>query len=209
MRRSTVRQMPTLVSTLAISCVFTSVVFLEGPAKYLFTPLGLAVVFAMLASYGLSRTLTPITIGLLLKGERHAAPSVAPTGLFARIHAGFERGFERLRETYAGLLASLLRRRLIVPVAAILLLSLGGAMLMLVGHDFFPLIDGGQIQLHVRAPAGTRIEATEAVFQAVEDKIREVIPAAERGRIVDNIGLPARAYNLAFGTARPSASMTA
>jgi multidrug efflux pump subunit AcrB len=189
---------PTLVSTLAISCVFTSVVFLEGPAKYLFTPLGLAVVFAMLASYGLSRTLTPITIGLLLKGERHAAPGLAPAGLFARIHAGFERGFERLREAYAGLLTSLLRRRLIVPAAAILVLSLGGAMLMLVGHDFFPLIDGGQIQLHVRAPAGTRIEATEAVFQAVEDKIREVIPAAERDRIVDNIGLPARSYNLAF-----------
>jgi multidrug efflux pump subunit AcrB len=189
---------PTLVSTLAISCVFTSVVFLEGPAKYLFTPLGLAVVFAMLASYGLSRTLTPITIGLLLKGERHAPPGVAPTGLFARIHAGFERNFERLRESYAGLLASLLRRRLIVPIAAILVLGLGGAMLMLVGHDFFPLIDGGQIQLHVRAPAGTRIEATEAVFQAVEDKIREVIPAAERDRIVDNIGLPARSYNLAF-----------
>jgi multidrug efflux pump subunit AcrB len=189
---------PTLVSTLAISCVFTSVVFLEGPAKYLFTPLGLAVVFAMLASYGLSRTLTPITIGLLLKGERHAAPGLAPTGLFARVHAGFERDFERLREAYAGLLTSLLRRRLIVPAAAILVLSLGGAMLMLVGHDFFPLIDGGQIQLHVRAPAGTRIEATEAVFQAVEDKIREVIPAAERDRIVDNIGLPARSYNLAF-----------
>jgi multidrug efflux pump subunit AcrB len=189
---------PTLVSTLAISCVFTSVVFLEGPAKYLFTPLGLAVVFAMLASYGLSRTLTPITIGLLLKGERHGAPGAAPTGLFARIHAGFERGFEHMREGYAGLLASLLRRRVIVPVAAVLVLGLGGAMLMLVGRDFFPLIDGGQIQLHVRAPAGTRIEATERVFQAVEDKIREVIPEHERDRIVDNIGLPARAYNLAF-----------
>jgi multidrug efflux pump subunit AcrB len=189
---------PTLVSTLAISSVFTSVVFLDGPAKYLFTPLGLAVVFAMLASYGLSRTLTPITIGLLLKGERHAEPGVAPAGLFARIHAGFERGFERLRDAYAGLLASLLRRRLIVPVAAILVLGLGGAMLTLVGHDFFPIIDGGQIQLHVRAPAGTRIEATEAVFQAVEDKIREVIPAGARERIVDNIGLPARPYNLAY-----------
>src|SRR5260370_1110232 len=162
---------PTLVSTLAISCVFTSVVFLEGPAKYLFTPLGLAVVFAMLASYGLSRTLTPITIGLLLKGERHAAPGVAPAGLFARIHASFERGFERLRKAYAGLLASLLRRRLIVPSAAILVLCLGGAMLVLVGRDFFPLIDGGQIQLHVRAPAGTRLEATEALFHAGQDTI--------------------------------------
>ena len=191
--------MPTLVSTLAISCVFTSVVFLDGPAKYLFTPLGLAVVFAMLASYGLSRTLTPITIGLLLKGEkRHGADDGAPVGFFSRISAAFERGFERLRDGYSTLLGTLLRRLVIVPVVAVLMLSLGGVMLTLVGRDFFPLIDGGQIQLHVRAPAGTRIESTEAIFQAVEDKIREVIPEKDRSLIVDNIGLPARAYNLAF-----------
>ena len=186
---------PTLVSTLAISCVFTSVVFLDGPAKYLFTPLGLAVVFAMLASYGFSRTLTPITIGLLLKGERQGAAGAAPTGLFARIHANFERRFERLRGAYVGLLTSLMNRRLIVPI---LVLCLGGAMLILVGHDFFPFIDGCQIQLHVRAPAAMRVESTERIFQAVEDKIREVIPDRDRERIVDNIGLPARAYNLAF-----------
>jgi multidrug efflux pump subunit AcrB len=189
---------PTLVSTLAISCVFTSVVFLDGPAKYLFTPLGLAVVFAMLASYGLSRTLTPITIGLLLKGERHHTEDGAPTGVFARMTAAFERGFERLREGYAKLLAMLLRRRAIVPVLAVSILGLGAVMLSSVGRDFFPLIDGGQIQLHVRAPAGTRIESTEAIFQAVEDKIREIIPEQDRTLIVDNIGLPARAYNLAF-----------
>ena len=89
---------PTLVSTLAIACVFTSVVFLEGPANYLFTPLGLAVVFAMLASYALSRTLTPITIGLLLKSEQHGArPEGTRLDLFGRFHAGFERGFERMR----------------------------------------------------------------------------------------------------------------
>jgi multidrug efflux pump subunit AcrB len=187
---------PTLVSTLAISCVFTSVVFLEGPAKYLFTPLGLAVVFAMLASYGLSRTLTPITIGLLLKGERHHTG--VSRGWFGRFHQGFERGFEYLRAGYVELLASLLRRRWIVPVVAILVLGLGAALLSLVGRDFFPAIDGGQIQLHVRAPAGTRIESTERIFQAVEDKIREIIPKAERDLIVDNIGLPARTYNLAF-----------
>ncbi len=111
---------PTLVSTLAISCVFTSVVFLDGPAKYLFTPLGLAVVFAMLASYGLSRTLTPITIGLLLKGERHGTDDGSPGGFFARITAAFERGFERLRDGYAKLLTTLLRRRVIVPVVAVL-----------------------------------------------------------------------------------------
>jgi multidrug efflux pump subunit AcrB len=190
---------PTLVSTLAISCVFTSVVFLDGPAKYLFTPLGLAVVFAMLASYGLSRTLTPITIGLLLKGEkrRHAGDG-SPAGSFSRISAAFERGFEQLRDGYSKFLTTLLRRRAIIPVVVVLMLSLGTVMVLFVGRDFFPLIDGGQIQLHVRAPAGTRIESTEAIFQAVEDKIREVIPEKDRSLIVDNIGLPARAYNLAF-----------
>src|SRR6202047_3807168 len=185
---------PTLVSTLAISCVFTSVVFLEGPAKYLFTPLGLAVVFAMLASYGLSRTLTPITIGLLLKGEGHGAAG----GWFARFHNRLERGFDRLRESYAELLVTLLTRRIIVPVFAIAILALGTVMYLFVGRDFFPVIDGGQIQLHVRAPAGTRIEKTEQIFEAVENKIREVIPASERDLIVDNIGLPARLYNLSF-----------
>ena len=190
---------PTLVSTLAISCVFTSVVFLDGPAKYLFTPLGLAVVFAMLASYGLSRTLTPITIGLLLKGEkRHGEEGDAPAGFFSRMTAAFDRNFERLRDGYAKLLRTLLNRRFIIPVVAVLILSLGGVMLTLVGRDFFPLIDAGQIQLHVRAPPATRIETTERIFQAVEDKIREVIPEKDRGLIIDNIGLPARVYNWAF-----------
>jgi multidrug efflux pump subunit AcrB len=189
---------PTLVSTLAIACVFTSVVFLEGPAKYLFTPLGYAVVFAMLASYGLSRTLTPIMIGLLLKGEHHGAQGGGLRSLAARFHDAFNRGFERMRSEYASLLSYLLRHRFVVPIAAVLILALGGTMLMFVGRDFFPAIDGGQIQLHVRAPAGTRIEVTEAIFQAVEDKIRQVIPAKDRELIVDNIGLPARTYNLAF-----------
>jgi multidrug efflux pump subunit AcrB len=190
--------MPTLVSTLAISCVFTSVVFLDGPAKYLFTPLGLAVVFAMLASYGLSRTLTPITIGLLLKNERHGTEDGAPKGIFARISAAFERGFERLRQGYSELLTTLLRRRFIVPIAAVLILGLGAVMMEFVGRDFFPLIDAGQIQLHVRAPPATRIETTERIFQAVEDNIRDVIPEKDRGLIIDNIGLPARTYNWAF-----------
>jgi multidrug efflux pump subunit AcrB len=189
---------PTMVSTLAISCVFTSVVFLEGPAKFLFTPLGLAVVFAMLASYALSRTLTPIIIGLLLKSEHHGAPDGAPTNLFARLHGAFERAFERMRQGYARLLRALLNHRLAVPAVGVLILALAAAMLMLVGRDFFPAIDGGQIKLHVRAPAATRIEATERLFQAVEDKIREVIPDHDRDLIVDDIGVPQRAYNLAF-----------
>jgi multidrug efflux pump subunit AcrB len=188
---------PTLVSTLAISCVFVSVVFLHGAAKYLFTPLGLAVVFAMLASYGFSRTLTPITIGLLLKNERHGED--AQTGWFGRLFARFERGFATMRDGYTEILHTLLTRRLIVPAVAVVVLALGGTLFMFVGRDFFPIIDAGQIQLHVRAPAGTRIEKTEQIFQAVEDKIREVIPEDQRDLIVDNIGLPARSYNYAFG----------
>jgi multidrug efflux pump subunit AcrB len=201
---------PTLVSTLAISCVFTSVVFLEGPAKYLFTPLGLAVVFAMLASYGLSRTLTPITIGQLLKGQ-HAggtAGSLATSpplagerragGFFSRFHASFECGFEHLRGSYVRLLATLLARRAIVPIVAVLVLALGAVMFVFVGRDFYPAIDGGMIQLHVRAPPGTRIEVTEQIFQKVEDKIRQVIPKQDLDLIVDNFGVPARSYNWAF-----------
>jgi multidrug efflux pump subunit AcrB len=189
---------PTMVSTLAISCVFTSVVFLEGPAKFLFTPLGLAVVFAMLASYALSRTLTPIIIGLLLKGEHHGPADDASRSWFARFHRAFDRAFEQMREGYARLLRTLLHHRLAVPTTGFLILALAAAMLMLVGRDFFPAIDGGQIKLHVRAPAATRIEATEHLFQVVEDKIREVIPEKDRDLIVDDIGIPQRAYNLAF-----------
>jgi multidrug efflux pump subunit AcrB len=188
---------PTMVSTLAISCVFTSVVFLEGPAKFLFTPLGLAVVFAMLASYGLSRTLTPVMIGLLLKGEHHGETN-GSLNLFAGLHQRFERGFELFRRGYVRVLTMLLKRRLIIPVVAALILALGGVMATLVGRDFFPDIDGGQIKLHVRAPAATRIEATERIFQEVEDKIREVIPERDRDLIVDDIGVPQRSYNLAF-----------
>src|SRR5882757_2162331 len=123
--------LPTLVSTLAISCVFISVVFLHGPAKYLFTPLGLAVVFAMLASYALSRTLTPITIGLLLKGENHDPNRTL--GFFGRLHARFEHGFEALRHGYGDVLTVLLTRRLIVPVVAVVMLTLGGTLYFYVG----------------------------------------------------------------------------
>nr|CAA12353.1 RagC [Bradyrhizobium japonicum] len=141
---------------------------------------------------------TPITIGLLLKGERRHGEGERSSNIFARASAAFERGFEHLRDGYSDLLLTLLRRRVIVPVVAVLVLALGATMFVYVGRDFYPLIDGGQIQLHVRAPAGTRIERTEAIFQAVEDKIREVIPKRDRALIVDNIGLPARPYNLAF-----------
>ncbi len=193
---------PTLVSTLAISCVFTSVIFLTGPAKFLFTPMGLAVVFAMLASYALSRTLTPILIGYLLKGEQHGEGD-APRGWFTRFNVGFNRGFERFRASYADLIAGLVRNRFLAPAVAGCVLVLGGVLFTFVGRDFFPAIDAGQIQLHVRAPPGTRIEKTTQIFQAIENKIRQIIPESQRDLIVDNMGLPARVYNFAFmdGTA--------
>jgi multidrug efflux pump subunit AcrB len=193
---------PTLVSTLAISCVFTSVVFLTGPAKFLFTPMGLAVVFAMLASYALSRTLTPILIGYLLRGELRAEANPGRSW-FARFNAGFNQGFERFRASYADLLAGLVGRRFLVPAVAGLILILGGVLFTFVGRDFFPAIDAGEIQLHVRAPPGTRIEKTTQIFQAIENKIRQIVPESDRDLIVDNIGLPARTYNYAFmdGTA--------
>jgi multidrug efflux pump subunit AcrB len=188
---------PTMVSTLAISCVFTSVVFLEGPAKFLFTPLGLAVVFAMLASYTLSRTLTPVIIGLLLKGEHHGGTD-GSGNWFARFHQGFDRGFERFRRGYVRVLTMLLKRRFIIPLITVSMLALGGVMFTFDGRDFFPAIDSGQIKLHVRAPAETRIEATERIFADVEAKIREIIPARELDLVVDDFGVPQRPYNLAF-----------
>ncbi|HEX9881385.1 MAG TPA: efflux RND transporter permease subunit, partial [Hyphomicrobium sp.] len=189
---------PTLVSTLSISCVFASVIFLEGPPRYLFAPLGLAVVLAMLASYGLSRTLTPITIGLLLRTELAHKAKGGPKGFFSRFKEGFENGFEHMRQGYVLLLAALLERRYILPIVAGVLLVMGGILYTQVGRDFYPLVDAGQIKLHVRAPAGTRLEETSKVFAAVEKKIREVIPEKDVALVVNDIGVPAIAYNLAF-----------
>jgi multidrug efflux pump subunit AcrB len=189
---------PTLVSTLSISCVFASVIFLEGPPRYLFAPMGLAVVLAMLASYGLSRTLTPITIGLLLPSEIAHKAKGAPSGVFGRFHERFERGFEHMRQGYVLLLTALLARRYILPIAAGVLLFMGGVLYTLVGRDFYPLIDAGEIKLHVRAPAGTRLEETSKIFAAVEEKIRQAIPNEEIALVVNDIGVPAISYNLAF-----------
>jgi len=186
---------PTLVSTLAISCVFISVVFLQGAPRYLFTPQGMAVVFAMLASYGLSRTLTPIIIRALLRKE-HEQPN--HDGRLARFHAAFNRRFERFRQFYVWMLERLLERRLIVPVVAAVVIVVAACLAPFVGEDFFPQVDAGIIQLHVRAPARTRVEETEKIFQAVENQIRVTIPEKDRDLILDNIGLPQRTFNLAF-----------
>jgi multidrug efflux pump subunit AcrB len=187
---------PTLISTLAICGVFVSVFFLQGAARYLFTPLAMAVVFAMLASYGISRTLTPIMIGLLLRKE-HERRNIE-TGWLSRFHAGFNARFDRFRNFYGWLLAGILRRRIVTPAVAGLVVIGGSILFIFVGTDFFPGVDAGLIQLHVRAPARTRVERTEQILQAIEDNIRKEIPAADLHLILDNIGLPARTYNLAF-----------
>ncbi|SFJ97420.1 efflux RND transporter permease subunit [Methylocapsa palsarum] len=187
---------PTLISTLAICCVFVSVFFLKGAARYLFTPLAMSVVFAMLASYIISRTLTPIMIGLLLRKEHEQGPGKG--GRLSRFHAAFNARFNQFREFYGWLLAAILRRRIITPVVAATVVASAGVLSLFVGSDFFPTVDAGLIQLHVRALARTRIERTESIFQAIEDNIRAEIPASDLKLVLDNIGLPQRTYNLAF-----------
>ena len=189
---------PTFVSTLTISIVFVSVLFLDGPPKYLFTPLALAVAFAMLASYLLSRTIVPTMVDFLLPAEL-AQGHGAATGWFGRLHAAFERQFERARAAYVGLLRWNLEHRGPVFGAFALAVLSGLVVLPWVGRDFFPTVDTGQFRLHVRAPAGTRIEQTEVLFSEVEAAIRELIPQREVELMLDNIGLPNRTYAMAFG----------
>ena len=191
---------PALVSTLAICAAFISVLFLTDAAKDIFTPQALAVVFAMLASYGLSRTLVPILVDVLVSGERHGEDKPAPSGVFGRFHAGFDRRFDRFREGYLALLGSIIGHRAWTLGAVALVLCGGGGLYFVVGRDYFPAIDAGQMQLHVRTRSGMRIEDAELVFQRVEDAIRKVIPARDLGLLLDNIGLPANNYNLAFSS---------
>jgi multidrug efflux pump subunit AcrB len=190
---------PTLISTLTICSAFISVVFLTDMAKYLFTPQALAVVFAMIASYVLSRTLVPILMDVLVRGERHAREGQPRSpGLFRRIHAGFEYRFEQFRDSYVGLLHVIVTHRMataLVVGAAII----GAALLtFFVGNDYFPQISAGQMRLHVRGPSGLRVEESERLFQAVEDEIRRVIPPRDLGLVLDNIGMPALNYNLSY-----------
>ena len=191
---------PALISTLVICCAFVSVLFLTDAAAFLFTPLALAVVFAMLASYVISRTLVPILIDILCRNERfdHHLVEAAPAGFFGRFRAGFERGFEAFRRFYLRLLGVVLAAPKRTAAAALLVVATGAAMLPFVGEDYFPQVDGGQMQLHVRARSGLRIEDTEKLFAQVEATIRRIVPAEQVALVLSNIGLPANNYNLAF-----------
>jgi multidrug efflux pump subunit AcrB len=191
---------PALISTLSICCAFVSVTFLTDAPKFLFTPQALAVVFGMLASYVLSRTLVPIMIDVLVKNEKHGHDAHAkPTHVFGHIRAGFERGFTKFHRAYVGLLHRVIVHRAITLGVAGSVMALAAVLFMFVGTDYFPQIDAGQMTLHVRAPPGVRIEQAEKLFQQVEDTIRQVVPKNEIGTIIDNIGLPASNYNFAFG----------
>jgi len=198
---------PAFVSTLSICIVFAPVLLLTGAAKFLFTPLALAVVFAMLASYMLSRTLIPTMVHYLLKpevamyrsGEHGEGGTAEGHPLIWRIHFAFNRKFERFRAAYTGFLDWALDHRgpVLIGFLVFAIGSLG--LVALVGRDFFPTVDSGQIRLHAQAPAGTRIEKTELIFAEIEKEIRDVIPAHELNTILDNIGIPAGGFNLAFG----------
>ncbi len=189
---------PTFVSTLTISIVFVSVLFLDGAPKYLFTPLALAVALAMLASYLLSRTIVPTMVDYLLPAEL-AHGHAAGSGWFGKLHAAFERRFEQFRDAYVALLRWNLQHRPAVFAIFGLIVVSGLVVLPRVGRDFFPTVDTGQFRLHVRAPAGTRIEETARHFSQVENAIREIIPEHEVELVLDNIGLPNRTYAMAFG----------
>jgi multidrug efflux pump subunit AcrB len=198
---------PAFVSTLSICIVFAPVLLLTGAAKFLFTPLALAVVFAMLASYMLSRTLIPTMVHYMLKpevdmyrsGEHGEGGTAEGHSIIWRVHFAFNRSFERFRASYTGLLDWALDHRATV-LSVFLIFSLGSlGLVYLVGRDFFPTVDSGQIRLHAQAPAGTRIEKTELIFAEIEREIRAVIPARELNTILDNIGVPPGGFNLAFG----------
>ena len=192
---------PALVSTLSISIVFVPMFFLTGVARYLFVPLAEAVVFALLASYFFSRTLVPTLVMYLMKKEaaRHQHPEqVQREGIFARIHHGFEKGFDAMRRSYSNLLQLCLDHRALFA-GGFLVFCLASLMLAgRLGQDFFPTVDAGQLRLHLRAKTGTRIEETARVAGEVENVIRKLIPASELGGILDNIGLPTSGINLSY-----------
>jgi multidrug efflux pump subunit AcrB len=201
---------PAFVSTLAICIVFVPVVFLSGAAKSLFTPLGMAVVFAMLASYLLSRTLVPTMVKFLLSSEvemyqehepggeqSHAAPAKA--NLIWRLHFRFNAAFERFRARYQKTLHWVLGHAAFSLGCFGIFLVLSAMLIPYIGQDFFPAVDAGTFRLHVRTPPGTRIEEVERIFSEVDATIRKEIPPSELVMVLDDIGIPNGAFNLAFG----------
>jgi multidrug efflux pump subunit AcrB len=191
---------PAFVSLLCICIVFVPMFFLDGVARFLFVPMAEAVIFAMVASFILSRTLVPTMAKYLLKqhvqGEHgHESKSRGPLGRFQR---GFEARFEKVRAGYHGLLELALnhRRPFVIGFLGFVLVSF--ALVPFLGRNFFPAVDAGQILMHVRAPVGVRVEKTAQIFANVEGGIRQIIPPADLGAVVDNMGLPVSGINTAY-----------
>lgn len=189
---------PALVSTLCICIVFLPMFFLTGVARYLFVPLAEAVVFAMLASYFLSRTLVPTMALMMMKSQSHHSekPSV-----FKRVHLAFDRGFERMRRTYLSALSALLVRRRVFMMAFLGFCVASCSLFFVLGEDFFPAVDAGQIRLHMRAATGTRIEETARLADQVEQSIRGLIPEDELDAVLDNIGVTISSMNMSYNNA--------
>jgi len=225
---------PAFVSTLCICIVFVPIFFLSGVAKFLFQLLAMAVIFVMLSSYLLSRTVVPTMVKFLMRGhleeidislahgfgehgdskekidhehreERAKRPKKGSQGFLGKvlgflsgIHESFKRGLEKVRDRYVDALRWCLGNRKIVFIAMGAMVLISRCVVPFLGRDFFPAVDAGQFRLHVRAPAGTRLEATEERFSQVGRAIRDVIPPNEIDNVLDNIGLPTSGINLAF-----------
>jgi CzcA family heavy metal efflux pump len=190
---------PAFVSLLCICIVFVPMFFLNGVARFLFVPMAEAVIFAMVSSFILSRTLVPTMANFLLK--RHNLEhdeAQQPSGPLGRFQKGFEARFERVRAGYRNLLMLALGRRRPFVIVFMSFVLLSFALVPFLGRNFFPAVDAGQILMHVRAPVGTRVERTSEIFANIEDTIRAIIPPNELGTVVDNIGQPVSGINTAY-----------
>nr|WP_217446687.1 efflux RND transporter permease subunit [Cupriavidus basilensis] len=192
--------MAAFVSTLCICIVFVPMFFLSGVARFLFVPLAEAVVFAMAASYILSRTLVPTLVMLLMGGAHKSAPDAKPK-LIERLYRGFDRRFEHVRRIYTLALSAQLANRKRFATVFLAFCVLSCALYPFLGRDFFPTVDAGQIRLHMRTPTGTRIEETARVADQVEAVIRELVPADQLETILDNLGVPNSGLNLSYSNA--------
>src|SRR3982074_2412232 len=191
---------PAFVSTLAICIVFVPMFFLTGVARYLSVPMAKAVVFAMLASYLLSRTLVPTLVMYLLRGHEEDSHR-PPSNIFGRLQARFEDWFGRFRESYRNTLESVMDHRRVFVAGFLAFCLVSGGLVFFLGRDFFPNVDAGQFRLHVRGRAGLRIEETARLIDQVEQKIRQEVPRKEVNTILDNIGLQYSGINLSYSNA--------
>ncbi|MEO8080734.1 MAG: efflux RND transporter permease subunit, partial [Caldimonas sp.] len=192
---------PAFVSTLCICIVFVPMFFLSGVARFLFVPLAEAVVFAMVASYILSRTLVPTLVMLLMRRSHGAAPKAGRPSAMQRLYRAFDARFERVRRAYTITLSALLDKRGAFGIGFLAFCLLSCGLYPVLGRDFFPSVDAGQIRLHMRAPTGTRIEETARLADDVEAAIRQLVPEDQLETILDNLGVPNSGINLSYSNA--------